>query len=289
MPEYRVSKHDVGLSLTQFLTRKIPAAPTAYWRQLIKKGRVRNVLGPLSAGHLTILDEIIQLPESNRLSEFLTRAASLPDVLFESREILIVNKPSGLATHSSKGHEQNNLTDLIRLNYGQKFKISPVHRLDLETSGPVLCGKGKKSCSELGKLLMAGKMKKIYLALVQGRMTGEGTLSAPLPSKGKWKDAVSGYEVVSSTANLTLLWIELLTGRQHQIRRQLALCGHPIVGDRRYNGPCHNGLQRLFLHCSRLSFDNPFEDDRTIDICVPLPEPLVAFLRELGFEPPPSE
>lgn len=283
MPEYRVSKQDVGLLLEEFLIRKIPSAPLAYLRKLIKTGKIKNQLQQLDSSHRVALTETIQLPESNRLLTLLAEAINAPDIIYESREILIVDKPSGLAVHRSKGHEKDNLADRVKRWSATKFMTAPVHRLDLETSGPILFGKGKKSCSELGKLMMADGMTKIYLALVQGQPSEQERLITEIPAKGKLKTAITDYRIIATNGSASLLEIKLHTGRQHQIRRQLSSTGHPLFGDQRYQGPCPKELPRLFLHCSRLAFNDPFQKN-IIDIESPLPEELKNFLSQIGLE-----
>jgi len=280
MPEYRVSKQDIGLSLEEFLLRRIPSAPLAYLRKLIKTGKVISDSRQLDINHEVTLTETIQLPESNRLLSLLDEAEKIPEILYESREILIINKPSGLAVHRSKGHEKDNLTDRVNHVSAGKFTTSPVHRLDLETSGPILFGKGKKSCSELGKLMMAGGITKSYLALVQGKVIRQGRLTTEIPAKGKVKTAVSDYRVITANDSVTLLEIKIHTGRQHQIRRQLTSIGHPLLGDQRYQGPCPKELPRLFLHCNSLSFKDPFQH-ATVSINSPLPEDLKRYLQHI--------
>ncbi|PLX97540.1 MAG: hypothetical protein C0622_12755 [Desulfuromonas sp.] len=285
MPNYTVETEEAGLPLEQFLARRIPAAPEGYLRQLIRKGKVLCAAKPREAGHLVSAGEKIHLPDSARLRELIegpTDSTRPVEILFESREILIVNKPAGLAVHSSKGHEQDNLTDRLRVRY-DKFSIAPVQRLDLETSGPIIFGKGKKSCAALGKLFLQGEVKKYYLALVSGKVQGRGLLSTEIPAKGKLKTAETGYAVLGGNEHATLLELELHTGRQHQIRRQLADIDHPLFGDRRYRGPCPPQLPRLFLHCRRLIFDDPFSRQR-IDVSAPLPNELVTFLQPLGLK-----
>jgi RluA family pseudouridine synthase len=287
MPRYRVSAHESNVLLTDFLTRKIPLAPPAYLRRLIKNKKIKNSQGPLPASHRTIAGEILELPDSRRLLDFLSQQPFGLSILYESREVLIIDKPAGIAVHGSRGHEQQNLTALAEAwtkNRGDNFKIAPVHRLDLETSGPVLFGKGRKSCSELGKLFMRGEVKKYYLALVAGRVIGKSELIAELTAKNKRKRAETSYIPLTASDTASLLDIELHTGRQHQIRRQLAASGHPLFGDRRYRGPCPEELNRLFLHCRELAFSDPFSG-QPIDIVSPLPDQLTNYLRHLGLEP----
>lgn len=286
MPEFTVSAEEAGLTAENFLQEAIPAAPVGYLRQLFKKGKVKSGGGLVGANDCLTMGIRVSVPDSARILELMSAPQSSTakiDILYESREILVVNKPAGLAIHNSKGHERDNLTSRVAeflLHRGDKFRASPVQRLDLETSGPVLFGKGKKSCSELGKLFMQGEVVKTYLALVHGKLLGRGDLQTDMPAKGKLKTAKTSYQTLVSTEDASLLELQLHTGRQHQIRRQFADAGHPLYGDRRYKGPCSRQLQRLFLHCRSLSFVDPFSQQR-ITVNSSLPKDLTRFLPQV--------
>ncbi|SEA40525.1 23S rRNA pseudouridine955/2504/2580 synthase [Desulfuromusa kysingii] len=286
MPEFIVPATGAGLKAELFLQEVIPAAPVGYLRQLFKKGKVKSDDATISANDSLTVGARISVPDSARIHELLTapqRSAPKIDILYESREILIVNKPAGLAIHTSHGHERDNLTDRVAeflLHRGDKFHAAPVQRLDLETSGPVLFGKGKKSCSELGKLFMQGEVVKIYLALVNGKLLGRGDLQSDIPAKGKLKTAKTSYQTLISNDIASLLELQLHTGRQHQIRRQFADAGHPLYGDKRYKGPCPRPLHRLFLHCRSLAFVDPFSQER-VTVSAPLPKDLSRFLPQV--------
>lgn len=281
MPEYHITPEESGQTLISFLSSKVPAAPQGFLRQLIKAGKVQNQSGALEYRYRTVSNDLISLPQSKRLLELIEASEKIPQVLYESREILIVAKPSGLAVHSSKGHEHDNLNLRVQEAQRQELHIAPVHRLDLETSGPVLFGKGKKSCSELGKLMMSGGIAKTYLALVQGQTDAQGELNDQVEAKGKIKDARSSYRTITSSTQASLVEITLDTGRQHQIRKQLSAIGHPLFGDKRYGGPCPQQLLRMFLHCNHLSLNDPFVE-RKIEVEMELPEELVGFLEFVG-------
>jgi 23S rRNA-/tRNA-specific pseudouridylate synthase len=89
-------------------------------------------------------------------------------------------------------------------------------------------------------------------------MQGHGALTRPLSAKGKVKSCYTAFSTLKRTADLSLVELTLVTGRQHQIRRQLALEGHPVVGDRRYGGIEIQNLPHLFLHCRSIAFADPF-------------------------------
>lgn len=285
--EMVVGAGEDGCSVLEFLQRRIPAASQGYLRQLLKKGKVSSGSGVVAASDLLRVNDVVRLPDSGRLQELMTVVVDPGaeiDVLFESRELLVVNKPAGLAVHSSLGHEDDNLTGRVEamlVQRGDKFSVAPVHRLDLETSGPMMFGKGRKACGRLGQLFMKNEVEKYYLALVAGKSPGSGVLHSTLVAKGKEKEASSAFRAITRSDAASLLEVHLFTGRQHQIRRQLAALGHPVFGDRRYHGPCPAEVPRLFLHCSRLSFVDPFSS-AAMTIEAPLSSDLANALVQLG-------
>ena len=279
MPEMIVTVTESGLTLEDFLQRRIPAAPVAYLRKGIKDGKIRR--GKDTDATLTAGERIL-LPDSRRLADLLVQSAKMTvAILYESDHLLIIDKPSGLATHAGQGHEEDNLTarvaELLKRRK-ENFMAAPIQRLDRETSGVVLFGKGKKNCSVLGTMMMTQPVTKTYLALVKGKIAAGGTLADAIPAKGKIKTAVTSYQVLAANDTASLLQIELQTGRQHQIRRQFQRHGHPLYGDRRYGGPCPDTLPRLFLHCRQIAFIDPFSAT-PLHITSPLPQDLIAFLQ----------
>lgn len=276
-----------GQSAAEFLQRKISVAPAAYLGQLFKKGKVLRGGLPLVTDTPLCAGDVIALPESARLIELLALSQQQPAppvVLFENSMLLIADKPAGLAVHASVGHETTNLTALLQQQADQeqkKYRISPVQRLDLETSGACLFGKGRKALGELGKLLMEHELKKTYLALVPGEYHGSEKLVSEVRAKGKIKEAGCLVKSLVSNETASLLQIDLLSGRQHQIRQQLAQQGCPLFGDRRYHGPCPLELPRVFLHSYKLFFHSPFGGD-PIDVKAPLPDELKQFLNQVG-------
>ncbi len=285
----QIRAEEEGLPLLKILERRLPAAPASYLRQLIRSGKVRHAGSAISEQSRLSQGEALQLPQSSRLQQFLEESREQEiDILFETREILAVRKPAGLAVHRGAGHEEDNLArrvEILMASRGATFQTSPVHRLDLETSGPLLFGKGRRATGELGKLFMAGSVEKIYWGLASGRLQGAGRLCTAVQAKGKLKEAATDFTPLAVRGDFTLLEMRLHSGRTHQIRRQLCDAGHPLAGDRRYRGAQPLALPRIFLHCSRLSFVSPF-DGRPLELECPLPADLADALRDLGFETP---
>ena len=289
MPEWIVTPQEEGLPPLCLLQQRVPAAPIGFLRQLLRKGDVLRLRPGLPPDAPLAPGDRIVLPSSQRLAHLLEQPPEKTvEILYENDQLLVVFKPSGLAVHRGVGHEEDNLVWRIeRLLKKRKapYQARPIHRLDLETSGPVLFGKGKKAASTLGKLFMAGQAQKHYLALVAGELPVEGKLTSPVPAKGKLKEAETSFRRLAFGNNYSLLDLELHSGRTHQIRRQLADAGHPLAGDRRYGGAPLAGLPRIFLHCHRLRLPSA-DGGPGITIDAPLPEDLSQTLKTLGLHGP---
>ncbi len=285
MTEWQINIREANRTLLEALALRVPAAPQAFLRQLCKKQRV-TVDGCQGSVEQSVHNgQTVSVKMSMRWLEFLEQSRLQPEqILYEDQHCMVINKPAGLAVHRALGHDDNLLhciQDFLRWR-GETFQVAPIHRLDIGTSGAVLFGKGRGSISQLGKMIMAGEATKRYLALVEGCIIVPGSLTSPVPAKGSSKDALTRFRPFANSAGYTLLELELLTGRHHQIRHQLAEANWPIVGDARYSGKVISGLNRPFLHCYQLVFRQPITD-QTIEISCPLPGELVDLLHNLGF------
>ncbi len=282
--EWKTNIREANLPLHEALSLRVPSAPKAFLRQLCKKRRVTVDHQVAEPDRVVQSGETISVKTSRRWLEFLEQSRLQPEqTLYEDDQCMVINKPAGLAIHRAVGHEDNLLhrvQDCLFLR-GEKFQVAPIHRLDIGTSGAVLFGKGRASISQLGQVVMAGQMTKRYLALVGSSITLPGTLDSNVPAKGGSKEALAGFRPLSNNDKYTLLELDLVTGRHHQIRHQLATAGWPIIGDRRYGGESIKGMHRPFLHCHHLAFPQP-TTGQNVDISCPLPEDLSIQLKALG-------
>jgi 23S rRNA pseudouridine955/2504/2580 synthase len=287
MTQWKINLREEKLPLLEAMALRVPTAPIAFLRQLCKKKRVKVNDDTAEASRLTSVGELITVKSSQRWLECIEKLPIKPEqILYEASDCIVLNKPAGLAIHRAVGHDDNLLhrvQDFLSLRK-ENFQVSPVHRLDIRTSGAVLFGKGRAAISKLGQMLIAGQFSKSYLALVSGKLIESGELDSEVPAKGKIKDALTRYKPLASTENYTLLELQLVTGRHHQIRHQLAVSGHPIVGDVRYRGEVIDELDRPFLHCHQLTFPRT-KDARFITVKAPFPEGLSDFLVALQFTP----
>jgi len=287
MHTWTVNDEEAGLDPLQFLQKRVPAAPLAYLRQLLRSGKILREGLPLTADSSLQTGDRVALPDSRRLAE-LSRCAPPLEILCETGHLLVVYKPAGVAVHRGLGHEEDNLAERVKQLVRKRrepFMVAPVHRLDAETSGPVIFGKGARAVAELGRMFMARRVEKFYLALVSGNPGEAGELTSPVPAKGRLKESKTLFRTLATGGGYSLLELQLQTGRTHQIRRQLADAGHRLAGDRRYRGPTPAGLERLFLHCSQLTLTDPF-DGTLLHIGSPLPAELLATLAALDIAPP---
>jgi RluA family pseudouridine synthase len=185
---------------------------------------------------------------------------NLMNTIFEDDLLIAVNKPSGQSTIPGRGDIGEALNQQLERERGQKVFV--VHRLDREASGVVVFAKNRETHKKLCLRFERRDVKKSYRALVMGSLTGKGQIDSPLkefgsgrvaPSKDG-KRSLTHWSVQSSFAKATLLAVEPVTGRKHQIRAHLYSIGHAILGDPRY-GPLPRpvgGVERLMLHASSL-------------------------------------
>jgi RluA family pseudouridine synthase len=205
---------------------------------------------------------------TRRTTRFLARGLA---ILYEDRDILVVDKPAGLLTMGTEREKARTayfaLTDYVRKGDARsRNRIFIVHRLDRDTSGVLVFAKTAEA-----KFCLQSRWdetKKRYLAVVHGKFekrsgaitsylaenSAHGVYSTTDTKKGKL--AHTAYTVLKETKDFVLLDVELLTGRKHQIRVHLADRGHPVVGDKRY-GRAQTAHRRLALHARSLSFRHP--------------------------------
>jgi 23S rRNA pseudouridine1911/1915/1917 synthase len=222
-------------------------------------------------------------------------------VAYEDDDLLIVDKPAGLVVHPAPGHWRGTLVNALLArgdHYGGIAGVARpgiVHRLDRDTSGLLIVARNDAAQASVMAQLKARRVRKTYQALVQGSVAASvGRIEAPIGRDPKdrkrmavvpdGRPAVTGYRVRERFPAWTLLELDLVTGRTHQIRVHLSALGHPVAGDRVYGtgtsrrGP--DGLERLFLHAWRLELVSP-STARLLRVEAPLPGELEAVLEGL--------
>ena len=192
------------------------------------------------------------------------------EIIYQNSELLIVNKPHGIVVHPSKGHSNDTVINALlgmdikfEANLGQT-KPFLVHRLDKDTSGLLLVAKNEKMYSYLTEIQKKRKIKKHYLAVIKGvpdkkYATIDASISRnkshrkKMSVNSKGRKSLTTYKVIKSNDSMSLIELELHTGRTHQIRVHMQALGHPIIGDTLY-GKKSKLIDRQLLHAYKLEF-----------------------------------
>ena len=226
------------------------------------------------------------------------------DVVYRDDDVIVIDKPAGLVTHPSPGHDRGTLVNaLLGLEAGNRGlgtaagleRPGIVHRLDRDTSGLIVVARNDAAQVSLQAQLKARRVRKTYLALAGGVVNAQvGRIEKPIGRDprnrlrqavtAEGKPATTGYRVRERFAEWTLLELDLVTGRTHQIRVHLASIGHAVAGDTVYaSGAVRRGpdrLERLFLHAWKLEFVSP-GSGRLVRCEAPLPDELESVLDRL--------
>jgi 23S rRNA pseudouridine1911/1915/1917 synthase len=213
-------------------------------------------------------------------------------IAYRDDDVLVIDKPAGVVVHPGNGRAEGTLVQALSglvAGGGDPLRPGIVHRLDRDTSGLLVVARHERAHAELKRQVAAREMLREYLALVEGRPAARaGTIDAPLgrdrrvrtrisTDSDEPRAAVTYFEIERALRDCTLLRVRLQTGRTHQIRAHLLAIGHRVLGDPEYGVPGALGLERQFLHATRLAFDHPVTGAR-VDVTSPLPGDLAAAL-----------
>jgi 23S rRNA pseudouridine1911/1915/1917 synthase len=289
--------------LDEFVATRLPKISLTRIRRLIAEGDVLlNNERSLKGVRLQPGDKVVVKIFAAEKSSATPEAIPL-DILFEDEHIIAVNKPVGLLTHPSNTEKSGALTNALAWHFwqtaGEPIRPGLVHRLDRNTSGVMVIAKTARAHRTLSKHFRERWVKKFYLALVSGRLEKDsGEIDAPIGSDPKvwphWriipeseggKSAKTIYRVKRRFKSHTLVELEPLTGRTHQLRIHCDLIGHPIVGDPIYASTVDPitatyNLKHHMLHAARLVFRHP-ATGREMNLEAPLPKALADLMSEL--------
>ena len=313
-----VGEDEGGMRLDRWFHEHYPALGHGALQKLLRTGQVRVDGGRAKANQRIESGQEVRVPPSATAA---TQAPDAPErkvhastssadrkliadlTLYEDKDILVLNKPAGLAVQGGTKTSRHIDGILAGMGEGEK-RPRLVHRLDRETSGVLVIARRRSIAAQMGKAFATRSVRKIYWAVVagvphplQGRISldlikaggpqGDRVRPARPEEEGEAQRAVTNYTVVDRAAD-TAAWVSLkpVTGRQHQLRAHMAAIGTPILGDDKYGGEAFVPAvltNRLHLHARRVTFRHP-RSGESVDVTAPLPKHMTETFRFFGFE-----
>jgi 23S rRNA pseudouridine955/2504/2580 synthase len=313
-----VAGSEDGLRLDRWFRMHFPEVAHGFLQKLLRSGQVRvdsrraKANERLTAGQAVRVPAIVRQKPKSSLRPPAGLSKADRDfieglILFEDDDVLVLDKPYGIAVQGGTGTRRH--IDGLLAGMTDRFGDRPrlVHRLDRDTSGVLLIAKHRDAAAKLGRIFQTRSAAKTYWALVKGvPRPPQGRVEAALvkasgPDGDRVRKALPGeqdramhatthYSVVERVGRKAA-WVSLkpVTGRQHQLRAHMALIGHPIVGDNKYVGgmelPAENMEGKLQLHARRLVLPHPRPGAARIDVTAPLPAHMRATWELLGLDP----
>jgi len=266
--------------LDNYLLSQLKGVPKSRIYKLLRSGQIRVNKGRKKADYRVQLGDMVRIPpirmteaNADQAPRHLIEKVS-QSVIFEDSQVLVLNKPAGLAVHSGS-NIRFGVIEMLRQARPEADMLELVHRLDRETSGVLVIAKSRDALNQLHQHFREADsgMQKIYRAIVCGRWQGaEKTVDLPLLKNTirggermvevnpEGKEARSLFMPLEYHDDLSFMEVKLYTGRTHQIRVHAQASGHPIAGDSKYGDSLFNaklkeqGFKRMFLHAYQLSF-----------------------------------
>ena len=297
-----ITNSNAGQRLDNFLLSLEKGVPKSRIYRALRKGEVRVNKGRKKQTYKLQLGDTVRIPPlrvtektiSSTVSDFL-RQQLTESILHEDDDLLILNKPSGLAVHAGSGIDQG-IIEALRIIRAELPFLELVHRLDRDTSGCLLLAKSRTSLLHLQQQMVEHDINKRYLTLLKDSWgQEEKTVIAPLlkntvsagermvqvNDEGKYAETL--FIPLQQFPSAQLTEVVLFTGRTHQIRVHAKHIGHPLAGDDKYGQRAFNkqmkkaGLKRLFLHAWKLGITHP-NTNEALQIEAPIPMPLQTFI-----------
>lgn len=264
-----VRTRDAGLRIEKLLARTFPDKHWSYVQKLLRQERVLSDGIPLRRGQTVWAGQELELLPGGPPAAPLPNTKLRVEVLHEDPDLALVFKPCGRPVHPGPGHGSDTLLNGLIARFPQLLELGEergyglVHRLDLETSGPLLVALSPEGYEGLVAQFRAREVEKQYWALVWGALPDAGAVDTPVGGL----DAETRYRVLGRAGRCVLVEARPVTGRTHQLRIHFAELGAPILGDPRHGLGLDDttrrlGLPRLALHCERLACAHPRTGER---------------------------
>lgn len=289
-----ITSENENQRVDNFLVTYCKGVPKTRIYKAIRKGEVRVNQKRVKPEYRLVVADVVRVPPL-RTAERADLPKTTPrsvlkqieqGILLETKDYLVVNKPSGIPVHGGTGIKTGLIEGIRELRPKEKF-LELVHRIDRDTSGCLLIAKKRSVLVKLHELLLRKKVNKRYLALLQGKWRGEiKKVKQPLEKNHlasgervvvvseEGKPSETHFRPLKKFADMTLVEATPITGRTHQIRVHAKYLGHPVAGDEKYGDKEFNqwvkkqGVKRLFLHSA--SFYCELDEQKVIGICAPL-------------------
>lgn len=313
-----VDEASEGQRVDNFLTKTLKGVPKSHVYRILRSGEVRVNKKRIDADFRLTIGDVVRIPPT-RSTALEKPEQSVPTtskfentIIFEDDALLVIDKPAGFAVHGGSGVSRG-VIEQMRLERPKAKFLELVHRLDRETSGVLMLAKKRSALVALHEAIRNNQTDKRYLMLVQGEWlepkkrvvldlqkyllpNGERRVNVVTdPSKDKYNERQTSETMFKllknfshpTLGNFSLLEAQLVTGRTHQLRVQLAHLGFQIVGDDKYGDfsinktLAKNGLKRMFLHSSITKIRHPLTNDK-LELIAPLPLELSKFLVKLA-------
>ena len=262
-------------------------------RTALKKtpyGILKNNIWTYSSDRLSTGDTLVLTIEETQASEQVCPIKLPFGRIYEDEDLLIVNKPADMPIHPSLHNYENTLANALSYYYkekGEDFVFRCINRLDRQTTGLTVIAKNPFSSCLLYQAAAMHQIRRTYLAVVAGTLTGNGTIRAPIAredgsaitrqvSFAHGVPAVTHYHAVYTKNGHTLVRLTLETGRTHQIRVHMKYIGYPLIGDYLYH-PDFSHIQRVALHSSTVAFTHPLTK-KEMQFKAPLPEDIASVM-----------
>ncbi len=243
---------------------------------------------PVMTSHILTEGEVITicLEEKTQIPHPAVPVEMPLDVVYEDQDLFVINKPADLPVHPAIGNHDRTLANAVAWHERHQegpFVFRCINRLDRDTTGILIAARHAYAGARLSADMKERKIHRTYLAIVKGQITEDGTIDEPIArregsaiercvDKEKGQRAVTHYSPLhyNSSLDLTLVSVQLETGRTHQIRVHMQYIGHPLIGDFLYS-PDRTYIQRQALHSWKLDFTHPISGENMHFEC-PLPE-----------------
>ena len=292
--EFRVAADETRLD--QYLAGMDTGMTRSRLRRLIVEGQVLVNGGPAKPSHKVRTGDLVSLSVPPPRPSGLVAQDIPVTVVYQDENLVVIDKPAGLAVHPGPGHPDNTLVNALLAmcpdiqGIGGEIRPGIVHRLDKDTSGLMMVAKTHQAHNDLSAQIKARVVTKGYLALVEGAPSpSNGKIDAPVGRHPRrrtrmavvvgGKEARTSYKTREKFQGHSLLELYLETGRTHQIRVHLAHIGHPLVGDTTY-GHASSLVDRHFLHAFHLGFKHPVSGE-SLEFQTGLPSDLTPALDAL--------